>query len=157
MTDTKYLEKIHKERIEKIKRLTKTVDANDMLKTMITEIPKLPIETRKQIADALEKVSINVAEMLIERALIEGDMTESQFKYLKDEKGMATMDFEAILSAYFDKKDNPRTQDKHYVITHEGSATHNNRDYLKQMFGVCIKTFKELNNTPVFNRREGCR
>lgn len=143
-TTKKLLNNIKQERIEKIKRATEPIDAIPIIKFLMENKDKFSPEERNKMVEALEEGFEKAGILLIERAIMEGDITEEEYKeYLS--KGIKPFDLSPVLQAYYHVKDDKcnKCKDKAIIITNKDTPLYINRKELKQKFGVIIQTPKD--------------
>ena len=141
-TIKKILDKAKAERIEEIRNRTKPVDATPMIKLLMETKTKLTREEREQFLKALIKGFRETGYMLIDRAIIEGKLTEKEYKHMSEELGLKPEDLSPILQGYYHNKD-AGEDDTPIVVTMPETPIYKNKEMLQKKFEVKIVTPKQ--------------
>lgn len=124
------------------KELSKGVDGNDILETLINNRDQFNPKERKEIVTSIRKGAIKAGKDFLKRAFEEKLMDKKQWKHMKS-LGIGYADIGTVLHAYYGRKDNHYVDDELIIVTSEGSPTHKNKELLELKFGVTIKTISE--------------
>ena len=135
-------EKIKKQRLEKLKKASKPVDAIPLIKFMLDGKGKFTKEQKDKFIGSLHSGFEESGKMFLDRAILEKVITEKEAEELK--KMFTLSDFGTVLQEYFSKKDGHIKKDtKVKVLTVENTTIFKHRDMIKKRFGVDIISAKE--------------
>jgi hypothetical protein len=125
-----------KRKLEDLKDKNRLVDARPMIKMLLK--PELdPDVAVKAISDGFEAVGNSQ----LERAFIEGDLSEKEWDEMKA-MGFEIKDMAAVLGAYYGTKDKQST-DEIVIVSVPSSAIIKNNDFVKKRFGIRAITAAE--------------
>ncbi len=137
------MKEFDKKKIEEIKERTRPVDASPLIKAILSG-DKMSVDERKEFLHVILKGFKRTGELLLDRAFIEGLMTEKEYLELKKKYNLVEEDYAVILQAYFNRKDGLCDDDDGFVVvTTPDSNVFKCRDFIKKRFNVDVKSPKE--------------
>ncbi len=131
---------IKKQRLERLKKASKPVDAMPLIKHMMSD--STTKQQKEEIMKGIRKASEEVGKMLLDRAIYENVITEKECVDLL--KIFEPSDFASILQAYFNRKDGEVKKDEKIVVmTSKESIAFKKRELIKKKFNVDISCAEE--------------
>lgn len=133
--DVAVLNDFELEKLERLKEATKVVPADELVKMIANGVSLTP-EMRERIVDTLEKTGEQVGNFALERAFLEGILTEEEWQQIHSERGLSIADMGSILLSVFEKKNRPG--DEVGLVTAHGSPIYRNKDFILERFRVMV-------------------
>jgi len=139
-----YREKFIKDKIEKIKEMTRPVDARPLMKFMLESGGKLSEGEKKEFLSKLNEGFDEAGKLFLDRCFTEGVMLEKEYLEIKEKYCLEDTDFGVVLQAYFLKKDGVlNLEEKAVIATMPHSNIFKCRDFILKRFGVVVLSAEE--------------
>ena len=130
------------EKIALAKKMAKPTDAMPLIRFIYESRDKLSMEDRQKICDILEESSLKIGQVLLDRALSDGTMTDEMWIKYKG-LGLDERDMCSILQGYYGRKDGYLKDNRIVIVSSPDTAQYENRELLCEAFDVEIVDPKE--------------
>lgn len=140
------LKEREKEKIDKGIKAAKPMDAEEILKYIMNELPKKSEKEKDDFRKIIHDSFVKAGNVLIERAIIDKILTEKEYISWKKKYKIDVCSMQAVLQAYYGKKDGHFNKKENLYVTTTNDSTIANdsfRKLVKKKFGVEILTMDE--------------
>ena len=134
------LSDFEREKLEHLKEITGVAPADELIK-LIVNGPSMSPSMRESIIDALNKAGERVGNFALERAFLEGILTEEEWRLIHSERGLSIGDMGCVLMPIFEKEKNP-DEEVALMTTHD-SPIYKNKEFILERFKVMVMDPKE--------------
>jgi hypothetical protein len=136
------LNEYEKKRLKELRELTQMVDAKPLIERMFDKSGELSDEQRRVFQDSVMRSFEIGGNVAIERAFLEGVLTEEEWVRIRDELRIPVSDFGIVLTAVMNSK--TPEGDETVIATIKTSPIFMNKDFLIKRFGVSIMCAEEI-------------
>jgi hypothetical protein len=136
-------QEMKRQRLERLKDLTKSVDAKPLLK-MALDLKSRSKEEQDAFIEMVHQSYKKSGHTFIERALMEGDITLNEWKGMQKKYGFTEEDMSCVFHAYFEKKERKNDNERMVIVSMPCSNIYKNRKFIQKRFGVFVKIPEEV-------------